>query len=175
MQQKSNSTKQSRRKFIKASSALGAGVMFIKAESVFGSTANSLLGVGIIGCGGRGNYVGTEFLKNSETRVAALADLFDDRLASTREHYDKLNQEKGASAIPAENIFKGGRAYEKLVQSKDVDIVLVTSPPYFHPAHFEAAVNANKHVYLEKPVATDVWGCKQVMKIGQKAQGKVSV
>jgi myo-inositol 2-dehydrogenase / D-chiro-inositol 1-dehydrogenase len=177
MREKSNAAKQatSRRRFIQTTSAVGAGVMFVKAESVFGTPANSALGIGIIGCGGRGHHVGTKFLENTDTRITALADLFDDRLAATREHYDKLNAEKGGSAIPAANIFKGGRAYEKLVQSKDVDIVLVTSPPYFHPAHFEAAVNANKHVYLEKPVATDVWGCKQVMKTGQKAQGKVSV
>lgn len=175
MSKKEKATKQSRRKFIQTSSALGAGVMFIKAESVFGSVANSTLGIGIIGCGGRGHDVGTEFVNNTEARVTALADLFDDRLAATRAHYDKLNAERGGSAIPEANIFRGGRAYEKLVQSKDVDIVLVTSPPYFHPTHFEAAVNANKHVYLEKPVATDVWGCKQVMKTGQKAQGKVSV
>jgi predicted dehydrogenase len=165
----------SRRNFVKTAAAAGTGLMFVRAESVRGTPANSTLGLGIIGCGGRGNYVGEEFITNTETRVVALADLFDDRLASTREHFDKKAQEKGLGKIDAANILKGPRAYEKLAQLKDVDIVLITSPPYFHPAHFEAAVAEGKHVYLEKPVATDVYGCKQVMKTGRRAAGKVSV
>jgi len=177
MTKKLNSTDQSlpRRKFVQAAGAAGAGLMFIRPELVRGTQANSSLGLGIIGCGGRGNHVGGEFVNNTETRVVALADPFDDRLAATRDSFDKMNEAKSLGKIPAANIFKGARAYEKLVGSKDVDIVLVTSPPYFHPEHFAAAVAAGKHVYLEKPVATDVHGCKQVMKTGQQADGKVSI
>ncbi|MDQ3688141.1 MAG: Gfo/Idh/MocA family oxidoreductase, partial [Acidobacteriota bacterium] len=163
------------RKFVQAAGVAGAGLMFMRPELVRGTQANSALGIGIIGCGGRGNHVGGEFVQNTETRVVALADPFDDRLTATRDSFDKMNEAKSLGKIPAANIFKGARAYEKLVGSKDVDIVLVTSPPYFHPEHFAAAVAAGKHVYLEKPVATDVHGCKQVMKTGQQADGKVSV
>lgn len=164
-----------RRRFVKTATVAGAGLVFVRAESVRGTPANSAIGLGIIGCGGRGTDVGGEFVKNTEARVTALADPFADRLTAASQHFNQLATEKNAAGIPPANLFKGLRAYEKLVQSKDVDIVLVTSPPYFHPAHFAAAVAAGKHVYLEKPVATDVYGCKQVIKTGRQAEGKVSV
>jgi myo-inositol 2-dehydrogenase / D-chiro-inositol 1-dehydrogenase len=166
---------QSRRGFLKKSAATGAGLMIIPAASVFGTPANSSLGLGIIGCGGRGNYDGGEFLNNTDVRVTALMDLFDDRLEATRARFDKMGEAKGYAKIDNANIFRGAKSYEKLVQSKDVDLVLVTSPPYFHPEHLEAAVAAGKHVYLEKPVATDVTGCLKVMNIGKKYNGKVSM
>lgn len=164
-----------RRDFLKKTAATGAGLLIVPAASVYGTPANSSLGLGIIGCGGRGNYDGGLFVEHTETRVTALMDPFEDRLESTRARFDKLGEGRGHAKIANENIFKGARAYEKLVQSKDVDVVLVTSPPYFHPDHLEAAVNAGKHVYLEKPVASDVHGCKRVMKIGERARGKVSI
>lgn len=164
-----------RREFLKQTAATGAGFLIVPAASVYGTPANSSLGLGIIGCGGRGNYDGEQFVQNTDTRVTAIMDLFDDRLEETRAHFDKLAEEKGRPKLASENIFKGWRSYEKLVQSKDVDLVLVTSPPYFHPDHLEAAVAAGKHVYLEKPVATDVHGCKRVIKAGEKANGKVSI
>lgn len=164
-----------RRKFVQAAGVAGAGLMFVRPELVRGTQANSSLGLGIIGCGGRGNSVGGDFVQNTETRVVALADPFEDRLMATRDRFDKMSEEKSLGKIAPANLFKGARAYEKLVQAKDVDVVLVTSPPYFHPEHFAAAVAAGKHVYLEKPVATDVHGCKQVIKTGQQADGKVSI
>ncbi len=165
----------SRRKFVKTSAAAGAGLLIVPSATAFGSVANSSLGLGIIGCGGRGNYDGGEFLNNTDVRVTALMDVFEDRLQSTRANLSKLAESKGRPAISASNLFKGHKAYEKLVQSKDVDLVLVTSPPYFHPDHLEAAVSAGKHVYLEKPVATDVTGCLKVKSIGQKYNNKVSM
>lgn len=165
----------SRRDFVKTSAAAGAGLLIVPSATAFGSVANSSLGLGIIGCGGRGNYDGGEFLNNTDVRVTALMDVFEDRLQSTRANLSKQSEAKGRPAISEANLFKGHKAYEKLVQSKDVDLVLVTSPPYFHPDHLEAAVSAGKHVYLEKPVATDVTGCLKVKSIGQKYNGKVSM
>jgi predicted dehydrogenase len=165
----------SRRKFVKTSAAAGAGLLIVSSQTAFGSVANSTLGLGIIGCGGRGNYDGGEFLNNTDVRVTALMDVFEDRLLSTRANLSKLAESKGRPAISESNLFKGHKAYEKLAQSKDVDLVLVTSPPYFHPDHLEAAVSAGKHVFLEKPVATDVTGCLKVKNIGKKYDGKVSM
>lgn len=164
-----------RRNFVKAAATLGAGVTILPASTVFTYAANSTLGLGIIGCGGRGNYDGGEFVNNTDVRVTALHDIFADRVESTRASFDKKAAEKGHGKIAAENLFKGAKGYQKLLQSKDVDLVLVTSPPYFHPEHLEAAVAAGKHVYLEKPVATDVTGCLRALKAGKQAQGKVSV
>ncbi|MGE0104176.1 MAG: Gfo/Idh/MocA family oxidoreductase [Blastocatellales bacterium] len=170
-----NGGENSRRKFIKGSAAAGAGLLILNSRTAFGYSANSTLGLGILGCGGRGNYDGGEFVKNTDVRVTALMDLFDDRLESTRARFDKMAEEKGHAKIENSMLFKGWRSYEKLLESKNVDVVLITSPPYFHPEQFEAAVDAGKHVYLEKPVATDVAGCLRVMKAGKKAEGKVSV
>ncbi len=164
-----------RRDFVKTTAAAGAGLLIVPSAIAFGSTANSSPGLGIIGCGGRGNYDGGEFVRNTDVRVTALMDVFDDRLQSTKARFDKFAEEKGHAKIAEANLFRGVKSYEKLVQSKDVDIVLITSPPYFHPDHLEAAVAAGKHVYLEKPVATDVSGCLRVIAAGKKAEGKVSV
>src|SRR5262244_585487 len=151
-----------RRDFVKTTAAAGAGLLIVPSAIAFGSAVNSSLGLGVIGCGGRGNYDGGKFLNSTDVRITALADLFEDHVLSTRAHFDKLSQEKGRAKISDSNLFKGAKAYEKLLQSKDVDLVLITSPPYFHPEHLEAAVNAGKHVYLEKPVATDVQGALKV-------------
>jgi predicted dehydrogenase len=168
-----------RRDFVKSMAAAGAtagaGLLIVPSAIAFGSQANSSLGLGVIGCGGRGNSDGEDFLNSTDVRITALADMFEDRVISTRAHFDKISEEKGRAKISDSNLFKGPKAYEKLLQSKDVDVVLITSPPYFHPEHLEATVNAGKHVYCEKPVATDVQGCQRVIAIGKKAQGKVSL
>ncbi|MFN7931425.1 MAG: Gfo/Idh/MocA family oxidoreductase [Blastocatellia bacterium] len=175
MKQRTTPAKKARRNFLKWGAGAGVGLLLLPPRIAFGSAANSSLGLGIIGCGERGNYDGGQFVANTEVRVTALHDLFDDRLAATRAHFDQLAAEKGYAKISTANIFKGSRAYEKLLQSKDVDVVLITSPPYFHPEHLEATVAAGKHVYLEKPVATDVSGCQRVIAAGKKAQGRLSL
>jgi myo-inositol 2-dehydrogenase / D-chiro-inositol 1-dehydrogenase len=168
-------TPPTRRDFMKTTAAAGAGLLIVPSSIAFGTSANSSPGLGIIGCGGRGNYDGGQFLKYTDVRVTALADMFEDKVQATRASFDKKHEEKSYAKIPEANLFKGHKGYEKLTQLKDVDVVLVTSPPYFHPDHLEAAVAAGKHVYLEKPVATDVTGCLKVMSVGKKAEGKVSV
>lgn len=173
--QRLNQEELPRRQFVKVAAGAGAGLVFVRPESIYGAQANSTLGLGIIGCGGRANDVGPEFVNHAGTRVVALADMFEDRLVAAQNTFNKLAEEKGLGKIPAANIFKGAQAYEKLVACKDVDVVLISSPPYLHPEHFAAAVAANKHVYLEKPVATDVYGCQRVMEIGRRANGKVSI
>ncbi len=164
-----------RRDFVKTAATVGAGVMILPASTVFTYAANSAPGLGIIGCGGRGTYDGGEFIANTDVRLTAIHDLFDDRLEAARASYDKKSAEKGQPALSSANVFKGVKAYEKLLASKDVDLVLITSPPYFHPEHLEAAVAAGKHVYVEKPIATDVTGCMRALKAGKMAEGKVSV
>lgn len=173
--QASEKTAVSRRDFVKTSATVGAGLLIVPSATAFGSVANSSLGLGIIGCGGRGNSDGSDFIKSTDVRITALMDLFDDRLQSTKSRFDRMGEAKGYAKIADANLFKGHKAYEKLLQSKDVDLVLITSPPYFHPEHLEATVSAGKHVYCEKPVATDVAGCMKVKEIGKKYNGKVSM
>jgi predicted dehydrogenase len=105
----------------------------------------------------------------------ALADIFPDQLAATRKTFDALAQSRGYAAIDSSQLFVGPKAYEQIVSSKEVDAVLITTPPYFHPEHLEAAVQAGKHVYCEKPVAIDVAGAKRIIHIGERAQGRLSL
>jgi predicted dehydrogenase len=161
-----------RREFVRASATVAAGLALVKPDTVFG---NDNLGLGIIGCGGRGTGVGRDFLGAGGVRVAALHDLFEDRLAEARERLDKVAEEKGVPKIADGTLFKGPDGYRQLLAAPGVDVVLITSPPYWHPDHFEAAVEAGKHVYLEKPVATDVHGAKRIEATGRKGAGKVSM
>lgn len=163
-----------RREFLKSATA-AAGLMMIKPELVRGTAANSAVRLGILGCGGRGTVVGAGFIDNTNTHIVALADLFADQLAAAQKHFDELQAAKGCAAIDSAQLFKGPKAYEQIVASQEVDAVLITTPPYFHPRHLEAAVAASKHVYCEKPVAVDVPGAKRVIRAGQRAQGKLSL
>src|SRR5437762_2760990 len=112
-----------RRDFIKASAVAAAGVVLVKPGAVFGSPSSDAVALGIIGCGGRGNEVGRN-LVNAGARVVALHDLFDDRLAETKDRFDKLAAEKGGAPIDAKMLFKGPDAYHQLLASP-VDAVLI--------------------------------------------------
>jgi myo-inositol 2-dehydrogenase/D-chiro-inositol 1-dehydrogenase len=160
--------------FIKNSSAISAAII-LKPQIVFGTKANSAIRVGIIGCGSRGTAVISSMSKNTNTHIIAAADIFDDKLKSATPILNELNAAKGLPAIAGANIFQGSKAYLKLVELKDVDAVLISAPCYTHPTFMEAAVAAGKHVYCEKPVATDVVGCKRIQRVGEGLNGKQSV
>lgn len=168
------SSRLDRRKFI-GLAATTAGVMFIKPELAFGSGANSAVRVGLLGCGGRGSEDAMVTVDTGGARVVALADMFQDQLDAARTRFDKAQQAKGYAALDASQLFVGPDAYHQIATSKEVDAVIVATPPYFHPRHLEAVVAAGKHVYLEKPVAVDVPGAKRVLEIGHRAQGKLSL
>jgi myo-inositol 2-dehydrogenase/D-chiro-inositol 1-dehydrogenase len=163
-----------RRKFIGVAAAT-AGAMFIKPSLVRGSAANSAVRVGLLGCGGRGTEDAKNLIDTGGARVVALADMFQDQLDAARANFDKVQQAKGYAALEASQLFVGPKAYEQITASKEVDAMVIATPPYFHPRHLEAAVAAGKHVYLEKPVAVDVPGALRVMEIGKRAEGKLSL
>ena len=162
--------KQSRRAFIGA-----AGVMIVESQLVRGSDANSAVRVGLLGCGGRGSTDATSMVENVGGRIVALADLFPDQLDKAKARFDKLATKHGHSAIDPSQSFVGPHAFEQIAASKEVDAVIIATPPYFHPQHLAAMVDAGKHVYCEKPVAVDVPGAHHVLEIGKKAEGRVSL
>ena len=124
------------------------------------------LKAGLIGCGGRGTGAAMNFLgAGPNLKITALADVFKDRLEDCR---GKLKNE-WKQEIADENCFVGFDAYEKLLAT-GVDIVIVATPPFFRPIHFEAAVQAKKHCFLEKPVATDAAGARSIMASAKKAE-----
>jgi len=173
-QDSDSSAKFDRRKFL-GLAAGGAGVMFIKPQLVFGTDANSAIRVGLLGCGGRGTEDASNLVDAGGARVVALGDLFQDQLDAARSHFDQLQQAKGFPALDSSQLFRGPKAHEQIAASKDVDAIVIATPPYFHPRHLEAAVVGGKHVYLEKPVAVDVPGALRVIDIGKRAQGKLSL
>jgi myo-inositol 2-dehydrogenase / D-chiro-inositol 1-dehydrogenase len=170
-----HSGKVDRRKFLETTAAATAGMMFLKPELVWGTAANSAVRVGLLGCGGRGTEDATNLVDTGGARVVALADMFQDQLDKARAHFDEKQKAKGFAALDASQLFLGPKSYEQIAASKEVDAIVVATPPYFHPQHLETVVAAGKHVYCEKPVAVDVPGALKVIEIGKRAEGKLSL
>ncbi len=166
--------KMERRTFLKSVTAVSA-ITILKPETAFGSYANSAIRMGIIGCGGRGTAVISSISKNTGAVIIAMADLLEDKLQSAIPVMNKLNSSKGLPEIPKANMYQGSKAYLSLLNNKDVDAVLISSPCYSHPGYLDAALAAGKHVYSEKPAAPDVAGCEQVIRLGEMVKGKQSL
>jgi myo-inositol 2-dehydrogenase / D-chiro-inositol 1-dehydrogenase len=150
---KENNEGSTRRQFA-AGSTLGLSSLLIaKPELVRGSQANSALTLGVIGTGNRGMYVSGLFAKNEYLKVTAICDIYDDRLAEAESKYTGARKFKN---------------YKELLAS-DVDAVLIATPAYLHPEHFEAAVNARKHIFMEKPAAVDPAGVRRVQAAAKRA------
>ncbi len=125
-----------------------------------------VLKAGIIGCGGRGTGAAFNFIDaGPNLQVTVLADLFQDRIDRCRE---SLKEQRGVE-ISDENCFTGFDAYKRVMES-DVDIILEASVSKFRPKHFEAAVQARKHVFIEKPAGVDPVGVRSVMASGKMAE-----
>lgn len=163
-----------RRNFLKATATFSV-FSIIKPNLVFGSTVNSAIRLGVIGCGNRGTAVVSSMSQHTNTNIVAIADLFADKLQAAENNFNKLNAAKGFAALKKANIYKGSKAYLRLLENKEVDAVLISSPAYSHAGFLEAAVAAGKHVYCEKPVATDMDGIKRVIDAGEQLNGKQSV
>jgi predicted dehydrogenase len=146
-----------------------AGLTIVRPEIARGSQANSAVRAGLLGCGGRGTLLGRGLLRNG-ARITALADLFQDRLDAAKAAFGQSE-----AAIDASQVFLGPKAFQDIAASKQVDMVVIATPPYFHPEHLEAALKSGKHVYCEKPVAVDVPGCKRVLEASRQAAGRLSL
>jgi len=146
-----------RRAFLKRAAAL----TIVAPGAARGAQANSTLELGLVGCGGRGNWIADLFRKNTATRVVAVADYFPDRA-----------ERAGARlGVPANRRYSALSGYKRLLEGK-LDAVAIESPPYFHPEQAAAAVEAGKHVYVAKPIAVDVPGCMTIARAGKRATEK---
>jgi predicted dehydrogenase len=127
-----------------------------------------MLKAGLIGCGGRGTGAAINFLNSGPNlQITALGDVFPERITLCRE---QLKKEKNVE-IADEKCFTGFDSYQKVIES-GVDLVLLCTPPHFRPAHIEAAVNAGKHIFLEKPCAVDPVGARAVQVSIERAKQK---
>jgi predicted dehydrogenase len=125
-----------------------------------------VLKAGLIGCGGRGTGAAIDFLNaGPNLQIIALGDVFQDKMDACREI---LRKEKNVE-IPDENCFIGFDSYEKVIDA-GVDVVLLCTPPHFRPTHVEAAVNAKKHIFMEKPIAVDPFGVRKVLASVKRAE-----
>lgn len=171
---KPSQEKPDRRRFISASSRVAAGT--IAASSMpnlalgYHNSVNDVLKVGLVGCGGRGTAaVLNATSADSNVQVTALADAFRDRIDSCHESLTEQIPDK--MAVAEDHKLTGFNCYKDLCAT-DVDVVLLATPPHFRPAQMKAAIDANKHVFCEKPVGVDVPGVKSVLKSCEIARGK---
>jgi myo-inositol 2-dehydrogenase / D-chiro-inositol 1-dehydrogenase len=164
-----------RRQFLQTGSQAASAILLLKSKTAFGYAANSAVRHGLIGCGNRGTSVAVSFSQNTSAQVVALADLFADQLAAGEQHFNKVNADLGRAAIDKKLLFRGPHAFEQMAGAKDVDLIQISTPPFFHVQHLEAAVAAGKHVYCEKPVGIDVRQANQALAIAKRVKPTQSV
>ncbi len=143
--------------------------MLAETDKMFAGGSDKIR-LGLIGCGGRGTYDTTNCLNCAENvELVAMGDLFADQLNSCRNRLTQKLPDK--VKVTDDTCFVGWDAYKKVLAS-DVDLVILTEPPHFRPAHLRAAIEAGKHVFAEKPVAVDPVGVRSVLETTKMADEK---
>ena len=150
-----------RRHFLASTGTAALSVAILQPGLVGGAEANSKLNIGLVGCGGRGQWISDLFMKNGHYNLVACADYFKDRADAVGKQFQ----------VPEAMRFTGLNGYKRLLEQK-LDAVVIETPPYFHPEQAAAGVEAGKHVYVAKPIAVDVPGCLSIGQSGQKATEK---
>lgn len=162
----------SRRNFFKAGSA---GALLASAPALLkGAPAGQAIKVGLVGCGGRGTGAASQALHADDySTLTAVADVSQDRIDACLDTLRKEQGDKAATKIAVDKPkqFVGLDAFQQLIHS-DVDVVLLATPPGFRPAHLRAVIEANKHVFCEKPIATDAPGVRSVLETVKMAKAK---
>jgi len=187
----SQSETYSRRQFLKSSSVAAAVTSFPSINRGLGAQGDDKVRVGVIGCGGRGTGAALNILlaptnviyppprngyhtENAKpgakvqaqgVEVIALADLFRDRLDECRQQLEIVG-----NPVREDLCFAGFDAYQKLLEVPEINYVILASPPFFRPRELRAAVEAGKHVFMEKPAAVDAPGVRSVLKSGEMAE-----
>jgi predicted dehydrogenase len=160
----------SRRSFLTGPAAAGAAFTIVKPELVRG-WAPSTLKVGLVGCGGRGTQaVQNAMASDPAVELVAMADAFEDKLEGSLKRLKGLPIQNRVKVDPDKR-FVGFDAYRKLLKT-DIDVVFLATPPGWRPLHFEAVIEANKHVFCEKPFGVDATGVRRMMAAGKKATEK---
>ncbi|MGY8643590.1 MAG: Gfo/Idh/MocA family protein [Verrucomicrobiales bacterium] len=162
-----------RRKFIQSAAATSAAVAAAFPSGVHAQKANAdELKVALIGCGGRGTGAAAQALAaGDQIKLWAMADIDGEHLDRQRQVLEK-NTNPGTVDVPPDRRFVGLDAFKKVLAMDEIDVVILTTPPGFRPFHFEAAVQAGKHVFMEKPVAVDAPGVRRVLKVAAEAKAK---
>jgi predicted dehydrogenase len=158
-----------RRRFLTSSAAaVGGALVAVPAVHAAGS---DVLRIGLIGCGGRGTGAAAQALQaDKHVKLVAMGDTFEDRLQSSLATLKKDEALAAKIDVKPDHCFVGFDAYKQVIAASDV--VLLTTPPHFRPAHLKAAIEAGKHVFAEKPVAVDAPGVRSVLATCALAKSK---
>lgn len=164
----------SRRSFLSRTTAAAGGAALLSSLPV-GRYAHAQgsdeLKLALVGCGGRGSGAANQALSTynlGPVRLVAMCDVHEDRLKGS---LNNLSRAHGARVdVPAERQLLGFDKYKEAIQMADV--VILGTPPGFRPAQFEEAVRAGKHVFMEKPVASDAAGVRTVLAAAEEAKKK---
>jgi predicted dehydrogenase len=162
-----------RRNFVKGSATVAGGVMLggLPLKSRAKSAANDTLKIALVGCGGRGTGAAVQALTVKENvELVAMADAFQDRLDSSYENISNKIEDKKRVNVKDKDKYVGFDAYKAAIDMADV--VILTTPPGFRPEHLEYAINADKHIFCEKPLATDAPGIRKVLELAEVAKAK---
>src|SRR5439155_378953 len=164
-----------RREFVETTAAATAAIALPHAPSIR-KGAPKPIRIALIGCGGRGTGAVKDCLTSSENiELVALGDLFPDHLAKCRESLATMATEdptlKPKIKVKDSQCFVGFDAYRKVLED-NADLVLLATPPAFRARHLAAAIDAGKHVFMEKPVAVDPQGVRAVMASAELAAQK---
>ncbi|MCA9103635.1 MAG: Gfo/Idh/MocA family oxidoreductase [Planctomycetales bacterium] len=163
----------SRRDFLRTSTAVaGTSLAGLTLARSVHAAGDDTLKVGLIGCGGRGTGAAKQALNaDDNVKLTAMGDVFRDHLDSSLANLEKQDDVAGKLDVAEDHKFTGFDAYQQVLDS-DVDVVILTTPPHFRPAHLKAAIDAGKHVFCEKPVAVDATGVRSVIETCKAAKEK---
>jgi predicted dehydrogenase len=154
----------SRRNFLAGATAAAAGLLIVEPGQVAAAAANSKITLGLIGCGGRGNWIANLFQQHGGYQFVATADYFPDRAKAAAQRL----------GVPESHAFSGLSGYKRVIDARP-DAIVIISPPFFHPEQAIAGVDAGCHVYCAKPIAVDVPGCQTIAEAGGKGTEKQRV
>lgn len=170
-----NSLSTSRREFLRASSAITAGLVaapFVLTGRSADLSPGDTIKVGLIGCGGRGNGAAKQALNaDKNVQLVAMADVFESQLKNARATLQKDMEVGEKVKVEDAKSFVGLDGYQKVIDS-GVDLVILATPPGFRPQHLKAAVAAGKHIFCEKPMATDAPGVRSLLESVEEAKKK---
>ncbi len=167
-----------RRDFVKSAGLIGGGLITspLLSNANYFSGSEEVIKVAVVGCGGRGTGAAIQALSSKQNvRIVAMCDAFKDNLDNChKELTNEINNSLGELAsrldVPEERRFTGFEGYQKAIALADV--VILATPPGFRPIHFEEAIKQGKHVFMEKPVATDPAGVQKVLATAAIAKEK---
>ncbi|MGB4729099.1 MAG: Gfo/Idh/MocA family oxidoreductase, partial [Thermogutta sp.] len=160
-----------RREFLQTSSVLGGGILLASplARSVH-AAGSDIIKIALIGAGGRGTGAASQLLNADKgVKLIAVADAFENKATSAAQRLKK--QFPDQVDVPPDRIFTGLLCHQGALAA-DPDLVVLATPPGFRPMQYRAAIEAGKHVFMEKPCCVDAPGYRSLMETNKLADEK---